>query len=450
VIESAMHNDPWMTPDWDVPSNVRAVVTTRGMPGASQPPFGAFNLGARCGDAAAAVAANRAAVVSMLGLPSAPSWLRQVHGVDVFDADATAVSDGEPEADAAVARADGAVLAVLTADCLPILFCAEDGSAIGVAHAGWRGLAGGVIEATIAALGVPGARLLAWLGPAIAAPSYEVGDEVRAAFVAADARAAEAFAPTRPGHWHCDLYALARQRLAAAGVARIQGGDFDTFTDTRFYSYRRERETGRFASMIWSEAGPKRAVSGAAAAIANTADAPPSTLFARLLGDAFATLPARVRELHRAPGKRSYHGAATVKRGNGWLSRLCGWAAGLPAAAPESQLGVEIAADAHGETWTRNFGAQAMRSRLWQAGSLLRERVGLVTFGFALSASDGVLRWDVHEVRALGLRWPARWFSGVHACESEQDGRYRFEVRAALPLVGDLVHYEGWLALPHE
>ena len=141
-------------------------------------------------------------------------------------------------------RGVSVVLAVLTADCLPILLCAEDGSAIAVAHAGWRGLASGVIEATIARLGVPGARLLAWLGPAIAAGSYEVGAEVRAAFVDAHPSAAAAFAPTRPGHWRCDLYALARQRLAAAGVSSVYGGDFDTCTDARFYSYRRDRETG--------------------------------------------------------------------------------------------------------------------------------------------------------------------------------------------------------------
>ena len=147
-----------------------------------------------------------------------------------------------------------AVLAILTADCLPVLFCADDGSAIAAAHAGWRGLAAGVLEATLARLGVPASRVLAWLGPAIGARSYEVGDEVRAAFVAADAQAASAFAATRAGQWHCDLPALARQRLGAAGVTRIHGGGFDTLADARFYSYRRETVTGRFASLIWRTA----------------------------------------------------------------------------------------------------------------------------------------------------------------------------------------------------
>lgn len=245
-------DDPWLVPDWDAPARVRAVVTTRAMHGESLPPFDACNLGARSGDVPAAVAANRAALIPRLGLPSAPHWLRQVHGVDVFDADAPSL-DSEPSADAATTHTAGVVLAVLTADCLPVVLCAEDGSAVGVAHAGWRGLAGGVIEATIAGLRVPASRLLAWLGPAIAAASYEVGDDVRAAFVAVDPRAADAFAPTRPGHWLCDLYALARQRLAAAGITRIHGGALDTFRDPRFYSYRRERETGRFATLIWIE-----------------------------------------------------------------------------------------------------------------------------------------------------------------------------------------------------
>lgn len=241
--------DALLLPDWPAPTNVRAAVTTRRLPGCSRAPFDAFNLGMRCGDDAPAVAANRALLVRALDLPAAPRWLRQVHGIDVVDADATAAQD-EPAADAAIARED-AVLAILTADCLPILFCVDDGSAIAAAHAGWRGLAAGVIEATLARLGVAPLRVLAWLGPAIGAASYEVGEEVRAAFVAADPLATHAFTPTRPAHWHCDLYALARQRLAAAGVARVHGGGFDTFADARFYSYRRARETGRFASLIW-------------------------------------------------------------------------------------------------------------------------------------------------------------------------------------------------------
>lgn len=238
-----------LVPDWPAPPGVRAAVTTRAMAGRSQAPFDRMNLGARCGDDAAAVAANRAALVETLQLPSPPRWLQQVHGVDVFVADGAA--PGEPVADAAVSRGGDAVLAVLTADCLPLLFCTDDGDATAVAHAGWRGLAGGVLEATLARLGGPRERVLAWIGPAIGAVSYEVGEDVRAAFVDADAGAVQAFAATRPGHWHCDLEALARRRLAAADVTQVFGGGFDTFADARFYSYRRNARTGRFASLIW-------------------------------------------------------------------------------------------------------------------------------------------------------------------------------------------------------
>lgn len=435
--------DATIAPDWPAPANVRALVTTRKSPGHSQPPFDTCNLGERCGDDPSAVAANRGGLVATLGLPAQPRWLRQVHGTDVFDAHESSDGD-EPQADAAIAHSAACVLAVLTADCMPVLFCADDGSAIGVAHAGWRGLLAGVIERTVARMGVRPASVLAWLGPAIGARSYEIGDEVRAAFVDQDRRAAKAFVQTRPGHWLCDLYALARLRLAAAGVSRVYGGGFDTFADARFYSYRRDRETGRFASLIWIERAPEgdaRSASGAAT---------PPTLFARLLGDAFATLPPRVRNLHLAVGTRRYRGATTVQRGAGWLSRLCGWAAGLPAAARDTPIEVEIATGPHDETWARIFGARAMRSRLWQDGALLRERLGLVTLGFALSASGGVLRWEVRQVRCFGVSLPARWFGGVRAYESEQDGRYRFDVRAVLPLAGELVHYQGWLAVAND
>ena len=155
-----------------------------------------------------------------------------------------------------------------------------------------------------------------------------------------------------------------------------------------------------------------------------------------------------MRALHCAGGTRTYRGAATVSRGRGWLSRVCGWATRLPTAARDVALRVEIAADDGGETWTRRFGVHTMRSRLCARGPLLRERLGMVTFGFALSANAGVLCWTVCEVRVLGLRCPTRWFSGVHASESEREGRYWFEVRATMPLVGELVHYQGWLQVP--
>lgn len=241
-----------MIPDWPVPSTVRAWITTRDMPGHSNPPFDSLNLGNRCGDVAATVAANRAALVEQHNLPAPPCWLHQVHAADVFEATAAPRSGiEEPIADAAIARTADVVLAVLSADCLPLLFCIDDGSAVAVAHAGWRGLSAGVIEATLARLAAPASRVLVWLGPAIGARSYETGDEVRARFVDQSARAAAAFVATRPGHWQCDLYLLARQRLAAAGIERIHGGVLDTFTDARFYSYRRSGTTGRFASLIW-------------------------------------------------------------------------------------------------------------------------------------------------------------------------------------------------------
>lgn len=240
--------DPWIRPDWAAPEGIGAAVSTRQGPGVSLGPYGRLNLGLRSGDDLGAVAANRASLVTALGLPGQPLWLRQVHGTAVAEGAAGA---DEPEADAAVARGPGQVLAILTADCLPVLFVSADGQTIGAAHAGWRGLAAGVLENTVKAMDAEGVQ--AWLGPAIGGGSYEVGDEVRAAFVSQDAGAVEAFAATRPGHWLCDLYVLARRRLAAAGVARVSGGGFDTLTDDRLYSYRRDgAQSGRFATLIWT------------------------------------------------------------------------------------------------------------------------------------------------------------------------------------------------------
>lgn len=238
-------------------------------------PFDRFNLGNRYaleGDETSAVDANRAALIGVAGLPSAPLWLRQVHGTAVLRAGApradrgaaappdadkgSGVSPGtiEPEADAAVTAVRGTVLAILTADCLPVLFCADDGSEVGAAHAGWRGLAGGVLEATVAAMETSPQRLIAWLGPAAGPQRYEVGAEVREAFVSRDALAENAFISTRPGHWNVDLYALARGRLVQAGLAadRIFGGGLCTIAEpARFYSHRRDQRTGRMASLVW-------------------------------------------------------------------------------------------------------------------------------------------------------------------------------------------------------
>lgn len=181
-------------------------------------------------------------------LPGAPQWLRQVHGTRVIDLDRCA----EREGDAAVTRERGVVCAIRVADCMPVLFADQAGAAVGAAHAGWRGLCHGVIEATVEALGFPCDRLVAWLGPAIGPRVYEVGDEVRAAFLARDAAASSAFAPSRPGHWLLDLYAVARQRLARLGVTRVFGGDFCTYSDAaRFHSWRRDRTPERMAAFIW-------------------------------------------------------------------------------------------------------------------------------------------------------------------------------------------------------
>ncbi len=231
--------------DWPAPPGILAFTTLRGPIGASRPPFDRFNLGTRCGDDPAAVAHNRDILCA--GLPAPPRWLHQVHGVEVvlepgFD---------QPQADAAVSRQPGCVLAILTADCLPVLFCTEQGDAVAAAHAGWRGLAAGVLERTVAALSATPGSILAWLGPAAGANAYEVGGEVRAAFVDADPATAAAFAATRPGHWHCDLYALARHRLARLGIDRVHGGGRCTISEPMdFFSYRRDRECGRMATVI--------------------------------------------------------------------------------------------------------------------------------------------------------------------------------------------------------
>ena len=244
----------WIDAQWPAPPRVRGFTTLRHGLGVSQAPFDDFNLGLRAGDEADAVARNRVLLAEHAGLPSAPCWLRQVHGVGVrrFDAPAT----DEPEADASVTSEPGTVLAILTADCMPVLFCADDGREVGGAHAGWRGLAAGVLENTVAAMRSAPDRLLAWLGPAAGPQQYEVGEEVFEAFVARDADAAEAFAATRPGHWRVDLYALARRRLHAAGIAdgRIHGGGLCTISEPeRFFSHRRDQRTGRMASLVWIE-----------------------------------------------------------------------------------------------------------------------------------------------------------------------------------------------------
>ena len=239
-------NPDWIVPDWPAPARVRALATTRAG-GVSAQPYDGFNLATHVGDDPAAVIENRRRLRS--ALPAEPLWLTQVHGTRVVSAEA---AESGSEADACVARAPGRVCAVQSADCLPVLFADLAGTVVAAAHAGWRGLAAGVLERTAAAMAVAPKELIAWLGPAIGPAAFEVGAEVREIFCAADPAAAGAFAANERGRWQCDLAALARRSLARAGVTRVFGGGWCTYSDPlRFYSYRRDGVTGRMASLIW-------------------------------------------------------------------------------------------------------------------------------------------------------------------------------------------------------
>ncbi|AVF56999.1 peptidoglycan editing factor PgeF [Pseudomonas fulva] len=234
-----------LTPDWPAPASVRACVTTR-QGGVSLPPFDTFNLGDHVGDDPAAVAQNRLRLSGEFDIQ--PAWLKQVHGLAVADADPSRVV----EADASWTNRPGIACTVMTADCLPVLFCDQAGTQVAAAHAGWRGLAGGVLEATLDRLNVPPAQVLVWLGPAIGPQAFEVGLEVRDAFTAVHPEAARAFVDgERPGKLMADIYALARIRLAARGVTAVYGGGLCTVSDERFFSYRRTPQGGRFASLVW-------------------------------------------------------------------------------------------------------------------------------------------------------------------------------------------------------
>jgi hypothetical protein len=239
-----------LRPEWPAPATVRAAFTLR-QGGVSQAPYDSLNVGARVGDEPAAVAENRRRLRVQLQLPHEPAWIEQVHGTEVLDLDGSAVAGA---ADAVFTRRTGAICAVQVADCLPVLMSARDGSVVAAAHAGWRGLAAGVLEATIKRLAVEPRQLIAWLGPAIGQGHFEVGDEVRQAFLAHDGGAAGAFAANARGRWQCDLAGLARRRLAALGVGAIFGGDWCTYADaSRFFSYRRDGRCGRMAALIWRE-----------------------------------------------------------------------------------------------------------------------------------------------------------------------------------------------------
>jgi YfiH family protein len=242
-------------PDWaDAPANIGALSTLR-RGGVSRGPYddgageGGLNLGIHVGDRPDDVLQNRALLQALL--PAAPAWLSQIHGATVVDA---ASVMNAPEADASITTQRGVVCAILTADCLPVLFCDASGRVVGAAHAGWRGLANGVLANTVARMQDEGADdISAWLGPAIGPQRFEVGEDVLSAFAVPNAASEEAFKSIagRPGKYLADIYRLARTMLAQAGVKRVHGGGFCTVDERRFYSYRRDRVTGRMASLIW-------------------------------------------------------------------------------------------------------------------------------------------------------------------------------------------------------
>ena len=255
--------DAVIVPDWPAPVRVRAATTQR-IGGASRGRYASLNLGTGVGDDARAVARNRRALARMLDLPAEPLWLRQVHGTTVLDVDSVPPSvqpaagrppfRQAPHADGAVTSRLRQPCAILTADCLPVLLCDTSGTRVGAAHAGWRGLAGGVLEAAVQRISVEPGQLLAWVGPGIGPQAYEVGAEVVERFVCLDPDAAQCFAANANGRWQADLCGLARQRLRGAGVEAIYGGGWCTYTESeRFFSHRREAPCGRMATVIWLE-----------------------------------------------------------------------------------------------------------------------------------------------------------------------------------------------------
>ncbi len=238
----------FITPNWFAPAQVKAYTTTR-QGGYSLSPYDGFNLADHVGDDAKAVGANRAALIQTLNLPCQPVWLKQVHGNQIVSAN---TDNTHCAADATFTTVPKHVCVVLTADCLPVLFCDRAGTCVAAVHAGWRGLAGGILETTLQRLNLSAQEILVWLGPAIGPQAFEVGNEVREAFMDFLPQAKNAFKPRRQDHWLGDLYLLARQRLAHQGVTAVFGGDYCTYTDAeRFYSYRRNKVTGRIASFIW-------------------------------------------------------------------------------------------------------------------------------------------------------------------------------------------------------
>lgn len=237
----------WLIPDWPAPAGVKACVTTRAG-GVSLAPFDSLNLGDHVDDSPETVAENRRRLTDHFSIQ--PAWLKQVHGIAVAHADPSLTAT----ADASWTATPGIACTAMTADCLPALFCDRVGTRVAAAHAGWRGLAAGVLEATLDSLAVPPEEVLVWLGPAIGPQAFEVGPEVRETFVEQLPEAAKAFVPSQnAGKFMADIYELARLRLATRGVTAVYGGGFCTVTDPRFFSYRRSPRTGRFASLVWLE-----------------------------------------------------------------------------------------------------------------------------------------------------------------------------------------------------
>jgi YfiH family protein len=245
-----MIKKPWIEPQWSAASNIHAISTIR-QGGVSQSPWESLNLGDHVNDDPSDVAENRRRLRRLAGLPHEPQWLTQVHGCDI-----TEITESPPaggcEADAAYTNRPGCICAVLTADCLPVLFVDMRGREVAAAHAGWRGLAGGVLEQTVGRFAAAPQTLLAWLGPAIGPASFEVGAEVREKFLKWSSDCETAFVQHEKGRWLADIYQLARLRLRKTGITAIYGGDYCTYRDAeRFYSYRRDGETGRVATLIW-------------------------------------------------------------------------------------------------------------------------------------------------------------------------------------------------------
>jgi YfiH family protein len=246
----------WLTPQWPAPTVVCALSTQRGG-GVSAAPYASLNLGDHVGDLPAAVAENRRRFQAAAQLPAEPHWLAQVHGIRVADLDVGGSTIAA--ADGAYTRRPGRICAILTADCLPVLFAAESGEAVAAAHAGWRGLAGGVIEATVRALALDPRALLVWLGPAIGPRHFEIGPEVRDELLRGDGGAEAAFTVNARGRFMADLEALARRRLARLGIERIYGGGECTYSHPdKYFSHRRDSQTGRQATLIWLKAAANR------------------------------------------------------------------------------------------------------------------------------------------------------------------------------------------------